>query len=407
MDKKAKVFLLAASILFLSIIATANAGILQSLDEELTSLVKQTEPFLVTVESRGSHLDMLLVGTGVLLDKEGYILTTTSVASDDDDISVTFKNGENYPADFIGADSYSGLAMLKIEAVDRETPKIGDPYKLKEGSWVTVVGNSYDMPSSVNFGIFSGIIDEGLLQLAVLTSPGGSGGAVFNTRGELIGILVAKATETVSVYIPSSKNLKLKAYSSASSRVRSLHEVGVDLPSTGTSLAVPIDKVLKIADQLKEYGEVRRGFLGISQRRLNKREMRKHGIDGGVYITDVSIGSPAYEADLKNGDIVLRFDGVNVNGPEHLYGLVRSHLPGDKVELEILRDDSTIEVEVNLDEASDSRFFGSWELPRIYSMVDDFKVDVDISDLKEKLKDLEKRLQQLLEKIEDLDRRMK
>lgn len=407
MCKKANVFLLTASILFLSTITTANAGILQSLDEELTSLVKQTEPFLVTVESRGNHLDMLLVGTGVLIDKEGYVLTTTSVASDDDDISVTFKNGDSYPADFIGADNYSGLAMLKIEQVDRQTPNIGDPYRLKEGSWVIVIGNSYDMPSSVNFGIFSGVVDEGLLQLAVITNPGGSGGAVFNTKGELIGILVAKATETVSVYIPSSKNLRMKAYSSASSKIRSLQEVGVDLPSTGTSLAVPIDEVLKIVNQLKEYGEVKRGFLGISQRRLNKREMRRHDIDGGVYITDVSISSPAYEAHLKKGDIILKFDGVRVKGPEHLYGLVRSHLPGDKVELEILRDDSTVEIKVSLDEASDSRFFGNWEFPKIYSMVDDLKADIDISDLKEKLKDLEERLQKLIEKIEELDSRKK
>lgn len=406
MLKKVNVLLLAVSIV-LSSIVTANAGILQNLDDELTGLVKKTEPFLVTVESRGSHLDLLLVGTGVVIDKEGYILTTTSVATEDDDITVTFKDGKSYPADFIGADGYSGLAMLKIKPVDREIPKAGDAYKLKEGSWVTVIGNSYDMPSSVNFGIFSGITDEGLLQLSVATSPGSSGGAVFNTKGELIGILVAKATETVSAYIPNLKNLTVKAYSSATSRAGGFHEVGVDLPSSATSLAVPIDKVLMVAEQLKKYGEVRRGFLGISQRRLSEREMKRHDIDGGVYVTDVSIDSPAYEAGLGKRDIILKFDGVTVKNPGHLYGLVRSHLPGDKVNLEILRGDSTIDVKVTLGEVSDNKFFASWEFPWIHSIVDDLKVDVDISDLQKKLEDMEKRLQKLFEKIEELDRRMR
>ncbi len=406
MVKKANVFLLAISIVLLSIV-DVNAGILQNLDDELTSLVKKTEPFLVTVESRGSHSDVLLVGTGVVIDKEGHILTTTTIATKDDNITVTFKDGKSYHADFIGADGYTGLAMLKIEPVDKKIPDIGDPYRLKDGSWVTVIGNSYDMPSSVNFGIFSGITDENLLQLSVATGPGSSGGAVFNTKGELIGILVAKATETVSAYIPSLKNLMAKAHNPVESQVGDYHKVGVELPSSVISLAVPVDKMLMVAEQLEKYGKVRRGFLGISQRRLSRREVKRYRIDSGVCVTDISIGSPAYEAGLKKKDIILKFDGVTVKNPGHLCELVRSHLPGDKVGLEILRDGSKIDVKATLDEASDSNFLASWQLPWIHSGNDDISTDVNVSDLKEKIDDLEERIQKLVEKIKELEHQTK
>ena len=382
MKIKANVFLLIIATILFTTTITVSAGFLESLDEELTGIVSKAEPFLVTVEAEDHHLGRMFVGSGVLIDKDGYIITTASVVGDDNDIVVRFKNENSYPAEIIGVDRQSGLALLKIEPIDHQTPTFGDPRKLKEGSWITVIGNSYDIPSSVNFGVFSGITDNGLLQLSVQSDPGSSGGAVFNTKGEVIGILAAQTTETLSLFCPEDKLLGIKADIYNSYSMGRLKIFGIDIPSSNTSLAVPVDKLDKIIDQLKKYGEVKYGFLGIKQTGLNKRTRQDNNIEGGVLVTNVSKDSPAEKAGLLEDDIIVKFKGTPIKGPGHLYDLVRSHNPGDEIRLEILRDGSTKKVTVTLGEAANDEHFGYFNYPGFYSTDDDVKAAIQ-----KKLKD--------------------
>ena len=168
---------------------SAYADLKGTLDKELSSLIKSTEPYLVTVRGDGNRRN--LVATGIVYNNEGYVITS-SPAYFADHFKVTFANGESYEAEPVGVDHETGLAVLKIKGNRQfESPPWGTASSLKEGDWVLFVGNSYDNPSSVNIGTFSGIDDDGLLELGLNVKPGSSGGAVLNTDGKVIGILVA------------------------------------------------------------------------------------------------------------------------------------------------------------------------------------------------------------------------
>lgn len=424
MIKKANaLYLLTASVL---IIATAvtYGGVFESLNKELTGLVKRAEPFLVTIEAGNSDIGKMLVGSGVLLSNEGYILTAASVVDGPGDIRVVFHNGESFAAELEGSDQYSGLALLKIEPVDRDLPKLGDPYKLEEGSWVIAIGNSFDMPSAVSLGVFSGLTDMGLMQLSLQSSPGGAGGAVFNTDGELVGILIAQPTSTFSLWLPPEEQIKrrVKSYGSDSDR----QYYGIDLPSTGTSLAVPANKIDKVIDQLKKHGEVKHGYLGIRQARLTQKEKSQYNLEGGVVVKDVIDDAPGARAGLKTGDILVKYNGIIIKGPGHLMGLVRSSIPGDTVHLEIQRDSTAVQASAVLGEAPRGGYFGAGnirgnflgndydrlsdktltlqnQLKNYSAALSDLKAkDSDIKRLNEKLDDLQNRLDELSAKIADL-----
>lgn len=381
MAKKANVFYALFTTILIATGIPAAAGVLENLDQELTDLVKSAEPYLVTIEAENQNDSNVYVGSGVLLDSDGYVTTTTSVIDRADKIEVSFRDGDKYDARYIGADYQTGLALLKIPSVERQTPKLGDPYKLNKGSWIIVIGNSYDMPNAVTFGVFSGLTDEGFLQLSVQSGPGSSGGAVFNARGELIGLVVAQASETVALHLPFDTDVKLNTRGYSSGGQSNQGDLGVDLPSSGTSLAVPADKISNTASQLIEFGEVYHGFLGIKQKALNHNELDKLGIAGGVEVTDISKDSPAQKAGLMKDDIIIKLDGRPIKGTGHLYSMVRSHKPDDEISLDLIRANSPISIRVVLGKAGNEGYYGF--LPS--SMRDNSDFEQKLTDLKDQL----------------------
>ena len=421
MSKIAKVFFV--SILAIIFISAPNtdAGVLESLDEELTYLARQARPFVVTVEASDYARNNVFVGTGVLIDKTGYILTTTSIVSDSDAVKVTFSGGDEYTAEIVGFDQHTGLALLKIKPVNRDLPKFGDPYSLKEGSWIVIIGNSYDIPNAVNFGVFSGLTDEGFLQLSAQSGPGSSGSAVFNTRGEMVGLLVAQAKETISVQLPADNFIKVKTNNYGATPSQSPSGIDIDIPSAGIGLAVPVDKLKHVSDQLKVYGEFEHGFLGIKQKGLNEKQRQQIKVDGGVQVTAISKNSPAEKAGIAKGDIIVKFDGKKVRGPGHLYSMVRSYLPDEKVKLDLIRDTTSISVTVTLGQTNDNGSFGlrrnsglknrpgylhSKELADKINLakkqIADLNSDLDKTDLKLKIEELNSRLRDLERNFKEL-----
>lgn len=384
MKRIANALFLKTTLLILALMAVAGAGVLQNLDNELTALVESAEPYLVTVETKPNQFDKVFVGSGILIDNDGYIISTTSVIGECKEAEVSFKSGDSYKAEVVGCDYHSGLALLKIEPVDRAIPEFGDSYSLKEGSWIIVMGNAYEVPNAVNLGVYSGLTVEGFLQLSVQSGPGSSGSAVFNTKGQLIGLLVAQASETISFNFPGGDNSWISRASGYSSpKALSAPALGIELPASGTSLAVPIAKLEMVIRQLKEFGEVKHGFLGIRQQPLKSGEQKELNIEGGVRIIDVVKDSPAEEAGLSDGDILTKFNDKVIKSPGHLYSLVRSHQPDDKITLEIIREGNKKQIVVSLDEAPNDGYFGFRYFPQRQLS----ELQYDFADLKNRLSD--------------------
>lgn len=265
---------------------------------------------------RGSRQSM---GSGVIISKDGYVVTNKHVVEDAVRIQVTMDDKAEYPAEIIGLDPSTDLAVIKIEgATDLPTVRLGNSDGVEVGEWVLAVGNPFRLTSTVTAGIVSAlgrqvnIIQdqtgiENFIQTDAAINPGNSGGALVNLRGELIGINTAIATETGSY--------------------------------EGYGFAVPVNLMERIVTDLIAYGEVQRGFLGISIVDVNAAIAEDLGLDrvGGVYISQVHNGGAADQAGLESGDVVLAIEGRSVDASNSLQSTVANFRPGDKIEVEVWR----------------------------------------------------------------------
>lgn len=274
-------------------------------------------------------------GSGVIIGKEGFIVTNNHVIEGAEEITVSMNDNRTYIADVIGTDPSTDLAMLKISA---EFPlpfvEFGNSDQVGIGDWVLAVGNPFDLTSTVTAGIVSakarninllrarpdrGVFPiESFIQTDAAVNPGNSGGALINTRGELIGINTAIASRTGSY--------------------------------TGYSFAVPATIVEKVAQDLMSYGEVQRAYLGIQiepvteeiAEQLDMTEIK------GCAITDLVTGSGAAESGLEIGDVVLAIDGQEISDFPELQESVSRFHPGDEVMVRVWRNGEEREVLVQL-----------------------------------------------------------
>ncbi|AUS03972.1 trypsin-like peptidase domain-containing protein [Pseudotamlana carrageenivorans] len=265
-------------------------------------------------------------GSGVIINTDGYIITNNHVIKNAQELSVTLNNNKTYTAQLIGADSKNDIALLKIDA-DEALPFVtfADSDNVKVGEWVLAVGNPFNLTSTVTAGIISaksrdlsGTSSQSFLQTDAAVNPGNSGGALVNTKGELVGINTAISSQTGS-YI-------------------------------GYSFAVPSNIARKVIEDILEYGNVQTGILGIQGGALNSSVAEKIGIDDteGVYIDSVVEGSGADKAGLKNGDIIKEIDQIKVSKFSDLTGHLSAKRPGDVVNLTLLRAGALKSVNVTL-----------------------------------------------------------
>jgi len=279
-------------------------------------------------------------GSGVIISGDGYIVTNNHVIESADDISVTLNDKRTYKAKVIGRDPDTDIAIIKIDEKDLPFIIYGNSNELKVGEWVLAVGNPYNLTSTVTAGIVSakarnlslmnggggrgygqggnnyGI--ESFIQTDAAVNPGNSGGALVNTRGELIGINTAIASPTGS-YI-------------------------------GNSFAIPVTIVKKVAGDLIEYGKVQRALLGVSISDINSEVASKNGLDKiiGVMVNGISEGGAAQSAGMKAGDVILSVNGVDVNSTSELQEQVSRYRPNDKVDLVINRENKRKQISVTL-----------------------------------------------------------
>lgn len=272
-------------------------------------------------------------GSGVILTKDGYIVTNNHVIEKADEIQVTLNDNRVFDATLVGTDVNSDLALLKIEGDEFPVVPMGNSDDLKLGEWVLAVGNPFNLTSSVTAGVVSaksrriGIYDaegsiEAFIQTDAAINMGNSGGALVNVRGELVGINAALESPTGTY--------------------------------AGYGFAIPTTIVKKVVADLKEYGSVQRAILGIigkdlsSVLQLEENKNKDFGSIDGVYIVELTDGGGALAAGIEEGDVITAIDGKKVKTMTELQETVVQYRPGDKVTVTLLRNKKEKKVEVEL-----------------------------------------------------------
>lgn len=276
-------------------------------------------------------------GSGVIISSDGYIVTNNHVINNATTLSVKLHDGRTFEAKVIGSDPATDVALIKIDAEDLPTLPFGSSDDLRLGEWVLAIGYPMDLQSTITAGIVSakarhlGAIDnksgiESFIQTDAAVNPGNSGGALVNTRGELVGINTIIKTSTGS-YV-------------------------------GYSFAVPESIVRKVVMDLRESGVVQRAVLGISFRAIDQQFVDEAGeytgIDkiGGIYVASVAEDGAASKAGIRKGDVITKVGGVEVNDSAIFLEQIGKRRPGDKVDIELRRGDKSIKTNVTLQNRS-------------------------------------------------------
>lgn len=277
-------------------------------------------------------------GSGVIITEDGYIVTNNHVIKDATELEVTLNNNKSYIAKLVGTDSKMDVALLKIDANEKLPFAVfGDSDAIKVGEWVLAVGNPYNLNSTVTAGIVSAkarnLANDGIqsfIQTDAAVNPGNSGGALVNTRGELIGINTMISSPTGSY--------------------------------TGYSFAVPSNVTRKIIEDLMQFGNVQRGVLGIEGGELNSNFAKELGVNEtqGFYINKVTKNSGAEKAGLSKGDIIIQLDDKKINSFAELTAHINTKRPNDVVQVNILRNgkQKTIPVKLTKKEMLNYEFNG-------------------------------------------------
>jgi len=262
-------------------------------------------------------MENIASGSGVIISDDGYIITNSHVINNAKEIEVVLNDKRTYTAKMLGEDPDSDLALLKIEETKLPFLKFDNSNNLKVGEWVLAVGNPYNLNSTVTAGIISAksrkinILNNGGIESFIQTdaaiNSGNSGGALVNTSGKLIGINTAIQSKTGSF--------------------------------AGYGFAIPSNMAEKIINDLKNYGEVQRAYIGIHIADINTQVQKQLKLKGlkGVLVSKVLDNSAAELAGIKDLDIILEINGIKVNSTSELHEIIIQFNPGDEIKCTIQR----------------------------------------------------------------------
>ena len=268
-------------------------------------------------------------GSGFIIDKEGHILTNNHVVEKADKITVTLNDNSVVEAKLIGTDPKSDVALIKID-VDHDLPvvELGDSAALEVGEWVIAIGNPFGLSQTVTVGVVSatgrsrvGINEyENFIQTDAAINPGNSGGPLLNIHGQVVGINSALYSRTGGYM--------------------------------GIGFAIPINMAKFINKQLMDNGKVTRGYLGVGIQDVDESLAESFGLEkaGGVLITDVQDDTPASKAGIKNQDVLVKLDGIELQDTQDLRNRIAQTIPGTTVVLDIVRDGKPVELKVKIGE---------------------------------------------------------
>jgi len=270
------------------------------------------------------------VGSGFIISGDGFVLTNAHVVAGADEVTVTLTDRREFKAKVLGVDKRSDVALLKVNAGNLPYLRTGDSSKIRVGEWVIAIGSPFNLENTVTAGIISAKSrDTGeylpLIQSDVAVNPGNSGGPLINMRGEVIGI-----------------NSQIATLSGA---------------YNGISFAVPIDEVMRVADQLKKTGHVTRGRLGVQISEVTRDVADSLGLGTarGAEVAMVEPGGPAEKGGIKVGDIILKFNGEPIETTRDLPRLVGAAKVGSRATVVVWRRGNQIEVPVTIVELEDEK----------------------------------------------------
>ncbi len=263
------------------------------------------------------------LGSGFIIDKDGYIVTNNHVIDNADKIVVILNDEKEFEAQIVGRDKNTDLALIKIES-NRNLPvlRFGDSDVLKVGQWVVAIGNPFGLEQTVTAGIVSAkgrVIGSGpyddFIQTDASINPGNSGGPLLNLRGEVVGINTA-----------------------------------IVAGGQGIGFAIPVNLAKNIIDQIKSTGEVTRGWLGVGIQDISEEVAEYYGIKEkkGVLVTEVFPGDPADLAGIKPKDVILSVNGKGVDSARQLTGMIADTLVGDTIQIKINRTGKTRTIDVKI-----------------------------------------------------------
>ena len=267
------------------------------------------------------------LGSGVIVSQDGYILTNTHVVKDADNIKVTLSDKREFTGKVIGNDPKTEISVIKIDAKELPIITIGDSDKLRVGDVVLAVGSPFGLSQTITMGIVSalgrniGVADyEDFIQTDAAINPGNSGGALVNAKGELVGINTA-IFSTSGGY-------------------------------QGIGFSIPSNLAKTVMKSLIEKGKVIRGWFGVSIQAITPELARQFQLkkDYGTLVADVVEGSPAEKAGIKRGDVIIEFDGKEINEPFQLRNMVAGIHPGETREIKIIREGEAMTLKVTIGE---------------------------------------------------------
>jgi serine protease Do len=277
----------------------------------------------------GEEFRQRSLGSGFIIDKEGFIVTNNHVVEDADEIKVRLSNGKEFDAEVVGRDPKTDLALIRIApSADLVPLKLGDSEDLRVGTWVVAIGSPFGLEQTVTAGIVSAkgrVIGAGpyddFIQTDASINPGNSGGPLLDLEGNVVGINTA-----------------------------------IVASGQGIGFAIPIELARNIIEQLQEEGEVTRGWLGVGIQELTEELREYYNLDSnqeGVLVTEVYEGDPADEGGVREGDVILSVDGTDVDSPRELSGMIANMPVGKEAEIVVLREGRSRTVTVTLGKRSE------------------------------------------------------
>ncbi|MBM3897117.1 MAG: PDZ domain-containing protein [Thaumarchaeota archaeon] len=294
---------------------------LAQLENQIVEAVEKLSESVVSIDSMKLQRNFHGIvpregsGSGVIISKDGYIITNNHVIDDATRVLVNLKDGRSFIGEVVGGDVATDIALLKVQANSLPVAKLGNSDNLKVGQLALAIGNTLGLPGghTVSLGVISALgrplpgtdyIYEGLIQTDTAINPGNSGGPLADINGNVIGINTAM--------IPFAQ---------------------------GVGFAIPIDAVKRINEQIVEKGRVVRPWIGISAIDLNRSISRRYDIpiEKGVFIVDIAHRSPAYEAGLRIGDVLVKIGSNEVNQMKDLIAALSRVQPDNEIELSIVR----------------------------------------------------------------------
>ncbi len=381
-----------------TLVGSSFAGeTLDQLTRELNKLVDSSKVSVVTVVSKFSDeiyvekeraifsifkserekhsISYVNVGTGLIIDEDGYVVTRSSIVLNSVSNHVTLANGKKIKADFVGHDPETGFAIIKIQQPNEQRnlvpARLENTEKVDPGSWIVMIGNSVGVFPAVGFGAIHGLRSDGLIQISGNLNPGNNGSPLIDFHGKVVGMVAGRLSAQQNV----TGSLNNDVYDE-------------------TILAYPINWIKRIVDDIIRFGYVRKGWLGVV----------------GYYdgwkpkIREIKENSPAKQAGLTEGDVIINFSNKDINSISQLVHLVEYSSPGEVVSIKFMREDKILKTNVKIGEKSRTKY--SDTLQKEHSIVSQKSPSPELQrfplDLFERNQLLEKRIDHLEREIEKL-----